>query len=165
MPGFRSISMQATRKRVSQVNGQGVVGGIWHVIAPSDKTYPETFQPGATYVATDQNQPTVARGTFTTLASGTPQAPAAPGTPGNGTTQSSQDLAGSGAVLGTVSGTLAANGALALKLGGRAVSRLATGRYTFSIVDKSPRNGFLIIGPKGTVPTDVTGARARDRDP
>jgi hypothetical protein len=62
-------------------------------------------------------------------------------------------------VLGTVSGTLAANGALALKLGGRAVSRLATGRYTFSIVDKSPRNGFLIIGPKGTVPTDVTGAR------
>lgn len=125
----------------------------------ADKTFPETFQPNATYVATDQNQPTVARGTFTTLASGTPQVGATPGTAWAGGTQSSQDLVGSGATLGTMSGTLAANGALTLKLSGKPVSKLATGRYSFSIVDKSPKNGFMIIGPKGTVPTDVTGAK------
>jgi hypothetical protein len=125
----------------------------------ADKTFPETFQPNGTYVATDQNQPTVARGTFSTLASGTPQAPASPGTAWAGKTQSSEDLVGSGAVRGTVTGTLATNGALTLKLRGKVVSRLATGRYTFAVVDKSPRNGFLIIGPKGTVPTDVTGAQ------
>jgi hypothetical protein len=124
----------------------------------ADKTFPETFQPSATYVATDQNQPTVARGTFATLASGTPQAPATPGTAWAGGTQSSQDLVGSGAVRGTVSGTLATNGALTLKLSGKVASKLVTGRYTFSIIDKSPKNGFLIIGPKGTVPTNVTGA-------
>jgi hypothetical protein len=39
------------------------------------------------------------------------------------------------------------------------VSKLATGRYTFTITDKSPKSGFLIIGPKGTLPTDVTGDR------
>jgi hypothetical protein len=124
----------------------------------ADKTFPETFQPSATYVATDQNQPTVARGTFTTLGSGTPQAPATPGTAWGGKTQSSQDLVGSGAVRGTVSGTLATNGALTLKLSGKVVSTLATGRYTFAILDKSPKAGFTIIGPKGTIPTNVTGS-------
>ena len=58
----------------------------------ADKTFPETFQPSATYVATDQNQPTVARGTFTTLASGTPQAPA---TPGDAVGRQDAELAGS----------------------------------------------------------------------
>jgi len=125
----------------------------------ADKTFPETFQPNATYVASDLNQPSVARGTFTTSASGTPQTSATPGTPWAGGTQSSQDLVGSGAVLGTMSGTLAANGALTLKLSGKPVSKLAMGRYTFSIVDKSPKNGFMIIGPKGTIATDVTGGK------
>jgi hypothetical protein len=125
----------------------------------ADTTFPETFQPNATYVATDQNQPTVARGTFTTLASGTPTAGTNPGTPWGGKTQSSQDLVGSGAILGTVSGTLATNGALTLTMSGKAVSRLAPGRYTFSIVDKSRKSGFMIIGPKGTLPTNVTGAK------
>jgi hypothetical protein len=123
----------------------------------ADKTFPETFQPSATYVATDQNQPTVARGTFTTLSSGTPQAPATPGTAWGGKTQSSQDLVGSGAVKGTMSGTLATDGALTLKLSGKLVSKLASGRYTFSILDKSSKSGFAIIGPKGTLPIDVTG--------
>jgi hypothetical protein len=123
----------------------------------ADKTFPETFQPSATYVATDQNQPTVARGTFTTLASGTPQTTTTPGTTWAGGTQSSQDLVGSGAILGTMQGTLATSGALKLTLSGKAVSKVPTGRYTFSVVDKSPKNGFLIIGPKGSVPTDVTG--------
>src|SRR6516225_913682 len=98
---------------------------------------------GVTDVATDQNQPTVARGTFTTLASGTPQTAATPGTPWAGGTQSSQDLVGSGAVLGTMSGTLATNGALKLTLGGKAVSKVPMGRYTFAVVDKSPKGGFV----------------------
>jgi hypothetical protein len=125
----------------------------------ADKTYPETFAPSATYVATDQNQPTVARGTFTTLASGTPQTSTTPGTPWAGGTQSSQDLVGSGAILGTMQGTLATNGALKLTLSGKAVSKVPMGRYTFAVVDKSPKTGFVIIGPKGTLPTDVTGSR------
>jgi hypothetical protein len=125
----------------------------------ADKTFPETFQPNATYVAVDNNQPTVARGTFTTLASGTPVAPTTPGTPWAGGTQSSQDLVGSGAVKGTVSGTLASTGALTLTLSGKVVSKLATGRYTFSIVDKSSKSGFAIIGPKGVNPLDVTGSK------
>jgi hypothetical protein len=58
-----------------------------------------------------------------------------------------------------MSGTLATNGMLTLKRSGKPVSKLATGRYTFSIVDRSAKNGFMIIGPRGTVPTDVTGGR------
>ena len=125
----------------------------------ADKTYPETFQANATYVAVDQNQPSVARGSFSTLASGTPQAPATAGTPWGGKTQQSQDLVGSGAISGKMSGTLATNGALKLTLSGKAVTKLTSGRYTFTITDKSPKSGFLIIGPKGTVPTDVTGSK------
>jgi hypothetical protein len=110
-------------------------------------------------VATDQNQPTVARGTFTTLTSGTPQTATAPGTTWAGGTQSSQDIVGSGAILGTMQGTLAANGSLKLTLGGKPVSKVSMGQYKLSVVDKSPKNGFMIIGPKGTVPTGVTGDR------
>jgi hypothetical protein len=125
----------------------------------ADKTFPETFQASGTYVAVDNNQPTVARAQFSTLASGTPTAPATPGTPWGGKTQTSTDLVGSGAVKGTLTGTLGTNGALTLTLSGKAVSKLASGRYTFSVMDKSPKSGFLVIGPKGTIPTDVTGSK------
>jgi hypothetical protein len=125
----------------------------------ADKTFPETFLPSATYIATDQNQPTVARGTFTTLASGSPATPANPATPWGGKTVQSDDLVGSGAVKGTVTGTLGSNGALTLELSGKAVSKLATGRYTFTITDKDTKAGFTIIGPKSTVATNVTGAK------
>jgi hypothetical protein len=125
----------------------------------ADKTYPETFLPSATYVATDQNQPGVARGTFTTLASGTPVIPANPATPWGGKTAASDDIVGSGRVKGTVAGTLASNGALTLKLSGKAVSKLASGRYTFTITDKNTKAGFAIIGPKATSPTNVTGVK------
>jgi hypothetical protein len=125
----------------------------------ADKTFPETFQANGTYVAVDNNQPTVARAQFSILASGTPIAPATPGTPWGGKTQTSTDLVGSGAVKGTLSGTLGTNGALTLTLSGKAVSKLASGRYTFSVVDKSPKSGFMVIGPKSAIPTDVTGSR------
>jgi hypothetical protein len=125
----------------------------------ADKTFPETFLPSGTYVATDQNQPAVARGAFTTLASGTPVAPANPATPWGGKTVQSDDLVGSGRVKGTVMGTLGSDGALTLKLSGKVVSKLASGRYTFSITDKDTKAGFTIIGPKSTLATNVTGVK------
>ena len=51
---------------------------------------------------------------------------------------------------GTVTGTLGSGGALTLKLSGKVVSKLATGRYTFAITDKDTKAGFTIIGPKST---------------
>ena len=99
-----------------------------------------TFQPSSTYTLVDLNQPAVTKMTLTTLASGTPQQPTTSpydATSGKGTL--STDIVGSDAThspRGILQGNLAANGKLTLTLKGNPVSKLQSGRYTFTIVDR-----------------------------
>ena len=67
-----------------QLTGPGVnISTTLTAGCESDESYPATLQPNATYVAVDLNQPTVARATFTTQASGTAQKVTSPYTSTN----------------------------------------------------------------------------------
>jgi hypothetical protein len=108
-----------------------------------------TFQPNATYTAVDSNQPSVARATFSTTATGSPSSPTGPGSTGTssgskGTTQ--KQLVGSAVVpfRGKLAATVDAAGKLALMMKGKSVGTLKSGLYTFTIVDKSATSGFAI---------------------
>jgi hypothetical protein len=127
----------------------------------ADKVFPETFQPNATYTAVDLNQPTVAHATFTTLASGTPTAPAVTYGGGKGKGELSTDIVGSLAVLGTLNGSVNAAGEPTLTSGGKIVSKLASGRYKFAISDQDAKAGFKILGPTSHAPTALTGVAFR----
>jgi hypothetical protein len=110
------------------------------------------LQPSSTYTLEDLNQPAVTKTTITTLASGTPVQPTTSpydATSGKGTP--STDLVGSEAgpsIRGTLQGSLAANGKLILTLKGKTVSKLKSGRYTFTIVDRDPTNGVKLNSVK-----------------
>jgi hypothetical protein len=125
----------------------------------SDKVFPETFQPNATYVAEDLNQPTVAHGSFTTLASGTPVAPAVTYGGGKGKPEVSTDIVGSLAFAGSLDAAVARNGTLALKNGGKPVSTLKAGRYKFTISDADPKLGLNLLGPTSKAPTSLSGVK------
>lgn len=124
----------------------------------ADKVFPETFQPNGTYVAQDLNQPSIAHGSFTTLASGTPVAPVVTYGGGKGTPEVSTDIVGSLAVLGTLNATVSGAGKPTLTSGGKPVSTLKAGRYKVTISDQDRKGGFLILGPTSKAPTSLTGA-------
>src|SRR5262249_60354033 len=90
----------------------------------SDRLFPETLQPNATYVVQDLTQPSLTHGSFTALSSGA----AAPVnvTYGGGKAKSEQQssLVGSLALRGTLQATVSAKGALKLTSGGKVVSTL-----------------------------------------
>jgi hypothetical protein len=119
---------------------------------------PQTFKPSSTYVAIDANQPSATRTTFTTAATGTPPVP--PSTPydatsGKGDVQ--QSLLASGSVLANLNGTVGSNGLASLLNRGKAIKTLPTGKYRFTIIDKDPKAGFSILGPKSTRVSALTG--------
>jgi hypothetical protein len=124
----------------------------------SDRVFPETFQPNGTYVAQDLNQPSITRGTFTTLSSGS----AAPVTVtyGGGTAkaESQSALVGSLSLKGTLHATVTASGALKLLNAGKAVSKLVAGRYKFAISDQDAKASFNLLGPTFTAPKSLTSA-------
>jgi hypothetical protein len=144
-----------------QLTGPGVnIATTLTAGCESDEAYPAVLQPNATYVATDGNQPSVARGTFTTLASGSAQTITSPYTSshfGKGTPNSS--IVGSGLTAkGTLMAVVAPSGAVTLTQGGKAVKKLAPGRYTFSISDKSAKSSFGLLGPKTQATKHLTTA-------
>jgi hypothetical protein len=107
------------------------------------------FAASSTYTAVDQNQPSVARVTFTTQASGSATGTAG----GSGSSSSSSSSAGSSsggsssaATLGTLSGTVGSTGALKLTYKGKTVATLKPGKYTVTVVDKSTHSGFILKG-------------------
>lgn len=121
------------------------------------------FQPNATYTAVDNNQPTITRTTFTTLASGSPAAPANPNTSTAAVGGSaSTDVVGSGvdaALEGTLTATLNADGKVSLSTSkGKTPSTLTTGVYRFTVIDHDSKGGF-IIRANGAPPIDLTGAK------
>jgi hypothetical protein len=124
-----------------------------------DKIFTETFQPSGTYVAQDLNQPSVAHGSFTTLASGTPVVPTTTYGGGKGKPEVSTDIVGSLAFAATLNGTVASNGAPALKNAGKTVASLKAGRYKFTISDRDSKLGFNLLGPTSKAPANLTGAK------
>ena len=124
----------------------------------SDKVFTETFQPSATYVAQDLNQPSVAHGSFTTLASGTPIIPTVTYGGGKGKPEISTDIVGSLAVLGTVNATVS-GGKPTLTTKGKTVSTLKAGRYKFTITDRDTKAGFMILAPTSKAPTSLSGVK------
>jgi hypothetical protein len=122
-----------------------------------DLLFPETFQPNATYVAQDNNQPSVTRSTLTVLGSGAPATPP-PITISGATTSQSGDIVGSGIVgtRPTISGSVNSTGKPTLMLNGKPVTSLAAGKYTFSITDKDAKVGFMLLGPTWKTPSSLT---------
>ncbi len=123
---------------------------------------PANFAAGSTYTAQDLNQPAATRTTLTTLASGTPTAPASPYSSTTGPGSVSTDVVGSGiktTLLGTVAGTLSASGRPTLTSNGKAVSTLKAGRYRFAVVDKDPKAGLVLRGPTPGSATSLTGVK------
>jgi hypothetical protein len=118
--------------------------------------YKATFAPSSTYLAVDMNQPTVARVSFTTTATGTAGSVASPTTSsssGKGDTQSS--LIGSSSssktaasaslrLRGGLVATVSAAGTPRLTFRGKGVTSLRAGRYTISVSDHSKKGGFII---------------------
>ena len=123
----------------------------------SDKLFPESFQPNATCVAQDLNQPSIAHGSFTTLASGAPVAPTVTYGGGKGKPEVSTDIVGSLAFAGTLGGTVGHDGKLALTNAGKAISSLKAGRYRFTISDLDSKLGFKLLGPTWKAPASLTG--------
>jgi hypothetical protein len=120
----------------------------------------ETFQPGATYVAQDLNQPSVARLTFTTATSGSAGSPATPTSSSTSTKGSTQQpLVGSAAspFRGALDAIVFKTGKLSLSRNGKTVSFLKSGRWTFSVDDESTKAGFSVQVLHGKT-TAVTGA-------
>jgi hypothetical protein len=109
-----------------------------------------TFKAGSTYIAQDNNQPSVAHGAFTTTATGSPSTPALPGGSGGSSTgvkpTVSHDIVGSSVVpfQGSLAATVDTAGRLALKRKGKPVGILKAGLYTFTVIDKSATSGFAI---------------------
>jgi hypothetical protein len=119
--------------------------------------FTEKFLPSSTYVALDNNQPTIARVVFTTQASGTPPAPTVPysttasgkGTTSNtsvvGASTSSKKSSSTPLVLrGTLVATVSPSGKPSLMFKGKSVTSLKAGRYTVSVVDRSRTGGFVL---------------------
>ncbi len=127
----------------------------------SDLTFPETFLPSSTYTAVDNNQPSVAHATLTTLASGTPANPTATYGSTTTTVQSSGGIVGSGIVpfRGTLTATLSASGKPTLTKKGAAISTLLSGSYTFAVTDRDPNGSFALLAPAKKVKTTLTGVK------
>ena len=119
---------------------------------------PTTFKPSSTYTAVDANNPSATRTSFSTLATGTPPVPTSTpydATSGKGDVQ--QSLLASGSVLANLNGSVSSNGLASLLNRGKSIKTLPTGKYRFTIVDKDPKAGFSILGPKSTKVSSLTG--------
>lgn len=138
-----------------QLTGPGV--NIATTLQEGDEDYgvfTAAFQPGGTYTAQDNNQPSVARAVFSTTTVGTAPSPTAPYT-STGTGKGSQQtgLVGSSAnsttstsdpLRGTLDATVSPAGKPKLTFKGKVVTTLKAGRYTVSVVDQSKTSGFII---------------------
>jgi len=111
-----------------------------------------TLQPNSTHVAQDNNQPSLTRTSFTTLASGTPLAPATvAATSTTRGSSTSTDIVGSARPSQAVAGspvTLAAligrAGATSLTLKGKPALSLKAGRYGVSVTDQGTAPGLTV---------------------
>jgi hypothetical protein len=123
--------------------------------------FTETLQPSSTYTLQDDAQPAQTGRTLTTTASGSPAttdsssglssslpSPSSPTVKAGSTSQgSSQSVLGTSIATtfrGTLAGAVSSTGKLTLTKGGRSVSNLKSGRYTFIVQDRSAKADFTI---------------------
>jgi hypothetical protein len=165
LPDLSGLSdMTACKGAVNfRLTGPGVT--LYTDLEYGDQTfehYSETFQPGATYVAQDDHQPTVARAVFTAATTGSAttvpssSSSSSSTSAGKGTVQ--KQIVGSPVVpfRGTLAATVDAAGKLALKTNGKPVGILKAGLYTFTVHDGSAKSGFTIQKLKASAIT-LTG--------
>jgi hypothetical protein len=153
-----------------QLTGPGV--NLQSTLGDGDSAfwlYTETFQPNASYVAQDLNQPSVTRFPFSTAAAGSAPQPATPSsggstTPSKGTP--STDIVGSEAnpFRGSLDAIVFKSGKLSLSRNGKRVSSLKSGRWTFAVDDESARAGFGIQVLKGKTQTITTASYVGNHD-
>jgi hypothetical protein len=125
----------------------------------TDEEYIETFQPHASYVAQDNNQPSLTHTVVTTLASGSAQPVTGPSSPaGKGSSQST-DIVGSALVTlrGTLAARLTAAGKATLTVKGKPVRKLMSGRYTFKVADRDRNADFRLRAPALGVNKSLSG--------
>ncbi len=158
-----------------QMTGPGVnVYTTPRTMATSDfALFTVMLQANSSYVAQDNNQPTVARAVVTTLASGSPSQPATTTT--NSPTSTSATPAkpatttGTPAVLGSLSGAVSAAGKASLGYKGKPLRTLKSGRYTITVTDSSTKSGLSLKHgnhtAQGLTGTRFVGTRARLRSP
>ncbi len=125
------------------------------------------LQPNATYTWRDEASPDAVY-TFATSAQvlGTKPPPqVSPKAVGPTSTASSHDLVGSNELRGTLVVTVPPSGRPVVRLGGRLVSKLAAGRYTVRVVDRSGTRGIGLVRTtrRAVVLTtaEFTGTRSR----
>jgi len=132
----------------------------------------QNFEPSSTYVAQDNNQPSVANVVITTLASGSPTQPtpsysstsSGPGTPSTDVVGSGlPSTANGGPFRGTLAAAVSAAGKLTLTFKGKSVASLKEGRYTVTVVDHSKSSGFILQELSKPATTLATSSFTGDR--
>jgi hypothetical protein len=151
-----------------QLNGPGVSLSTTLQDGDEDKEILKaTFQPSATYTASDLNQAAVTRTTFSTQATGAVAAPTGPtssSTSAKGTP--STDITGSEAnpFRGALDAIVYKSGKLSLSRNGKTVTSLKEGRYTFSVDDESKTNGFTVKTLRGKAVAVTSGVFVGSHD-
>jgi hypothetical protein len=121
--------------------------------------------PNSTYTWSDENANPAAVYTFVTSADvlGTPPAgfnsPTGISSAEHSTAASQNDVVGSSIAApsrGTLSGAVSAAGTVTLAYGGKGAARLAPGRYTITVTDRSTRSGFMLEAAQHP-PISLTG--------
>ncbi|HZO98597.1 MAG TPA: hypothetical protein VFB42_14645 [Gaiellaceae bacterium] len=127
--------------------------------APS-ATHRVNLLPSSTYTWRNDEQPGVVFTFVTSTASVGGPAPITPSSGGTTAGTPSKDIVGSEIVpfRGALDAIVSKAGKLTLVRAGRAVSRLKSGRYTFSVDDESGRAGFTVQQLR-RAPVAVTGVR------
>jgi hypothetical protein len=111
----------------------------------ASEIYSATFQPGASYTLQDDGNIAGTRRSISVATSGS--ASLAP---------SSSKTSPAANARGTLHGIITHNSKLSLRRNGKAVTSLASGRYTFSVDDQSTKQGFRIQVLKGKTQTITT---------
>jgi hypothetical protein len=124
-----------------------------------------TLRPNSTYVYEDSRHPELARVVFSTTGGGSSaETSSAGGGPSTGAYSGSvANSAGVGSAVkavpfrGTLVGTVGSSGKITLRLDGKGVSSLKSGRYRITVDDSTPRGGFTVERPNKK-PVRLTGS-------
>jgi hypothetical protein len=113
-------------------------------------TWTVTLQPGAEYRFQCDTHFDFMFGLFNTSGTGgssgssTSGGSSSSGSSSSGGSSSSSSTGGASSLRGTLAGTLSAAGKLTLAVGGKPVTRLKSGRYKITVVDKAPKLGAVV---------------------
>jgi hypothetical protein len=119
---------------------------------------PTYFTPNATYTwHLDSSQSTVYTFRTSTDVVGSPTALGSSSSKKGSGKATSDNIVGSGIVpsRGILSGVVTPSGQVTVAYKGKSVKRLQAGRYTITVIDKSPSSGFVVKGMRRTA--TVTG--------